>query len=40
MLDGVTLLGMLQVPLHLREAIATETKIYTLEEPPKFGSPR
>ena len=39
MLDGVTLLGMLQVPLHLREAIATETKIYTLEEPPKFGSP-
>ncbi|MCH2049164.1 MAG: methyltransferase domain-containing protein [Trichodesmium sp. ALOHA_ZT_67] len=39
MLDGTTLLGMLQVPLHLREAIASETKIYTLAEPPKFGRP-
>ena len=36
MLDGTTLLGMLQIPKHLREAIATETQVYTLAEPPKF----
>ena len=36
MFDGTTLLGMLQVPKYLREAIATETQIYTLAEPPKF----
>ncbi len=36
MLDGTTLLGILQVPKHLREAIATETEVYTLAEPPKF----
>jgi spermidine synthase len=36
MFDGTTLLGMLHVPLHLREAIAAETKVYTLAEPPKF----
>ncbi|NES68156.1 MAG: polyamine aminopropyltransferase [Okeania sp. SIO2D1] len=36
MLDGTTLLGMLQVPKHLREAIATETEVYTLAKPPKF----
>lgn len=36
MLDGTSLLGMLQIPKHLREAIATETEVYTLAEPPKF----
>jgi spermidine synthase len=36
MLDGVALLGMLNLPLHLRQAIASETQVYTLAEPPKF----
>ncbi|MGH8000945.1 MAG: fused MFS/spermidine synthase, partial [Brasilonema sp.] len=36
MLDGMTLLGMLHLPLHLRQAIAQETQVYTLAEPPKF----
>jgi len=38
MLDGITLLGMFQVPAHIRRAIATGTQVYTLAEPPKsFG---
>ncbi|MHC4063195.1 MAG: polyamine aminopropyltransferase [Planctomycetota bacterium] len=36
MFDGTTLLGMLQLPAHLRRAIAEETRVYTLQEPPKF----
>lgn len=36
MLDGTTLLGLLQTPAHLRRAIASETQVYTLAEPPKF----
>jgi len=36
MFDGTTLLGMLQVPAHLRRAIRDETRLYTLKEPPKF----
>ncbi|MCS6793753.1 MAG: fused MFS/spermidine synthase [Oscillatoriaceae bacterium SKYG93] len=36
MFDGITLLGILQIPLHLRQAIATETEIFTLAKPPKF----
>ena len=36
MFDGITLLGMMQTPLHLRQAIAAETQVYTLAEPPKF----
>lgn len=36
MLDGVGLLGMLNLPRHLRTAIAEETQVYTLAEPPKF----
>lgn len=36
MFDGQTLLGMLQLPLHLRAAIAREKKVYTQKEPPKF----
>lgn len=35
-LDGISLLGILQPPLYVRQAIATETMIYTLEQPPKF----
>ncbi len=36
MFDGSTLLGMLQLPKHLRRAISEETRAYTLAEPPKF----
>ncbi len=36
MMDGITLLGMLQTPGHIRKAIATETQVYTVAEPPKF----
>ncbi len=38
MFDGETLLGLLQVPLHLRKMLAEEETIYTLEAPPRaFG---
>ena len=36
MFDGTALLGMYQLPKHLRTAIAEETQVYTLAEPPKF----
>jgi spermidine synthase len=36
MFDGMTMLGILQIPLHLRHAIATETQIYTEVTPPTF----
>lgn len=36
MLDGIALLGMMQTPRHLRDAIASETQVYTLAAPPKF----
>ncbi len=36
MFDGATLLGMFQLPLHIRRAIAEETHVYTVKEPPKF----
>ena len=36
MLDGITLLGLMQVPGHLRKVIAAETEVYTMAEPPKF----
>ncbi len=36
MFDGITLLGMLQTPKHIREAIQAETEVYTLVAPPKF----
>ncbi len=36
MFDGRALLGMLQPPKHIRDAIAAETQVYTLEAPPKF----
>lgn len=35
-LDGITLLGMLQTPAHIRRAIEQETEVYTLSSPPKF----
>jgi spermidine synthase len=36
MLDGITLLGLMQVPGHLRRVIAEETEVYTIAAPPKF----
>ena len=35
-IDGVTLLGIMQTPLYIRDCIAAETTVYTLEAPPKF----
>lgn len=35
-LDGITLLGIMQTPLYVRQAIAVETTVYTLAAPPKF----
>ncbi|WP_413162038.1 spermidine synthase [Capilliphycus salinus ALCB114379] len=34
MLDGITLLGILQTPAHIRRAIAKENQTYTLAHPP------
>ena len=36
MFDGITLVGMMHLPANLRRAIANETQVYTLTEPPKF----
>ncbi|AFY39584.1 spermidine synthase [[Leptolyngbya] sp. PCC 7376] len=36
LIDGQTLLGLLQTSLFVRQAIATHTEVYTLAEPPKF----
>lgn len=36
LIDGITLLGMLQTPLYIRQAIEENTEVYTLKEPPKF----
>ncbi|MGB8701327.1 MAG: spermidine synthase [Thermosynechococcaceae cyanobacterium] len=35
MMDGRTLLGMLQAPLHIRQMVEAETEIYTLKNPPR-----
>ncbi len=35
-LDGRTLLGLFQAPKYVREAIASEDTIYTLDDPPTF----
>jgi len=35
MMDGVALVGLLNPPLHLRQAAAKATQIYTLANPPK-----
>jgi spermidine synthase len=38
MFDGTTLLGLMQTPRYIREAIAAETRIYSLADPPQvFG---
>ena len=36
MFDGTTLLGLMQTPKHIRQAIATHTDIYTLADPPQI----
>ncbi len=36
MFDGEAMLGMLQLPAHLRRAIADETMVYTEADPPRF----
>lgn len=36
LIDGTTLLGLLQTPRFVRSAIATHTQVYTLNDPPKF----
>lgn len=36
LIDGVTLLGLLQTPRYVRRAIAQNQEIFTLSEPPKF----
>lgn len=36
MIDGISLLGMLQLPAYIRQAIAQETTIYTLANPPNI----
>ncbi|NJK54529.1 MAG: methyltransferase domain-containing protein [Pleurocapsa sp. SU_5_0] len=35
-IDGISLLGIMQTPLYIRQAIAAETTVYTLNQPPKF----
>lgn len=36
MFDGTTLLGMMCRPKHVRDAIAAETRVFTLDQPAKF----
>ncbi len=36
LMDGISLLGMLQTPAYIRRAIEQETEVYTLKSPPKF----
>ena len=36
MLDGIAMVGMFHLPAHIRRALAAETRVYTLAEPPKF----
>lgn len=36
MFDGEAMIGMFHLPKHLREAIARETTVYTLNDPRKF----
>lgn len=35
MIDGASLLGILQLPLYIRRAIETETEIFTMANPPQ-----
>lgn len=36
LIDGITVLGLLQTPKHLREAVAAQTQVYTLKDPPNI----
>ncbi len=36
LIDGTTMLGMFQTLAYIRKAIADQTQVYTLKEPPKF----
>lgn len=36
LIDGMSLLGILQTPLYIRQAIAQHQEVYTLSAPPKF----
>jgi spermidine synthase len=35
LMDGTSLLGLLQVPLYIRQAIEVETEVYTIQSPPQ-----
>ncbi|MEO1534550.1 MAG: spermidine synthase [Planctomycetota bacterium] len=37
-IDGRALLGLYQVPLYVRKALAKEGRVFTLDDPPRFGS--
>lgn len=37
LIDGQTLLGMLQTPKHIRQAVAAADVVYTVAAPPRFG---
>jgi spermidine synthase len=36
MFDGAAMLGLMSTPKYLRDAIKAETRVYTLDEPPRF----
>lgn len=36
MFDGEAMIGLMNLPKHLREAIDAETEVYTMEKPPVF----
>jgi len=38
MFDGITLLGLMQSPKHIRNAIEVETHVYTMDAPPVFST--
>lgn len=37
-LDGRALLGLYQLPLYVRTALAGEGRVFTLDDPPRFGA--
>ena len=36
LIDGISLLGILQTPAHIRRAITENTQVYTIKETPNF----
>jgi spermidine synthase len=40
LIDGIALLGLLQTPLYLRQAIEAETHVYTMAAPPQYAAER